>query len=140
MKVNVLADDKFRIVAVVDGKNCPVLDFLTVSEASTSSVRTGLIEMLTHVAEHGLQGAPSKWFHEADKASGIFEFIKGPLRLFFFKGIGRDIAICTIGVRKSGQKADSSAVKTSVRWKKEYILAVANRTYEVINDEDQQGI
>lgn len=120
----------------MDGKNCPVLDFLTVGEASTSSVRAGLIEMLTHVAENGLQGAPSKWFHEADKASGIFEFIKGPLRLFFFKGNGRDIAVCTIGVRKSGQKADGLVVKASVRWKKDYVSAVVNGTYEVINDED----
>lgn len=120
----------------MDDKNCPVLDFLTVGEASTTSVRTGLFEMLTYVAEHGLQGAPSKWFHEADKASGIFEFIKGPLRLFFFKGKGRDIAVCTIGVRKSGQKADVFAVKTSAKWKKDYVSSVENGTYEVINDED----
>jgi hypothetical protein len=137
MKVKVLAEDNFRIVAVMDGAECPAETFLQEGEKSTEAARFGLLEIIGHVAEKGLNAVPSGWFHEADKEKGIYEFIKGPLRLFFFKGNGKDIAICTSGVRKSGQKPDKSSVKKAAGLKKCYAAALANKTYEVVEDETE---
>lgn len=119
----------------MDGETCPAETFIVCGEKSTAAARAGLLEMMGHVADKGLRDVPSGWFHEADKANGIYEFIKGPLRLFFFKGNGRDIAICTSGVRKSGQKADKASVTRAVDLKKDYTAALANKTYEVVEDE-----
>lgn len=118
------------------GNTCPAQDFLFSGEVTTKAHREGFGEIMLHVAKYGLNKLPKQWCHEANKANGIYEFRKGPLRLFFFKGNGSDIAVCTTGVRKSGAKADNSAVKASVRWKKNYVAAVANGTYEVIENED----
>jgi len=137
LKVKVLAELRFRVVAVCDGDSCPAEDFISAGEESTKASRDGLLEMIGHVAERGLQNIPSAWWHEADKAKGIYEFRKGPLRLFFFKGTGKDIAVCTSGIRKSGQKADKQSVNKAAVWKAAYFDAIANSTYEVVDDETE---
>ena len=104
--IKALAEDKYQVVAVVVNGDCPVEHFLADGEASTKSTREALMQMLMSVAESGLQTVPHKWSHEVNKREQIYEFIKGPLRLFYFKGEGRQIAVCTSGGRKSGQKTD----------------------------------
>jgi hypothetical protein len=136
-RVKVLAEMRFRIVAVYDGADCPAEDFIKQGEETTKASRDGLLEMIGHVAERGLQSIPAAWWHEADKARGIYEFRKGPLRLFFFKGAGKDIAVCTSGVRKTGQKADKPSVNKAATWKADYFDAVANRKLEVVEDETE---
>lgn len=116
----------------MDGDVCPADDFITQGEATTKASREGISTILEYVAENGLQNIPIAWVHEADKKNGIYEFIKGPMRLFFFKGQGNDIAICTLGGRKKGNNVDKSAVSASTALKKRYFAAVANGTYEVI--------
>lgn len=137
MKVKLLAEDVFNIVAAMDGDECPAEEFLTVGEKTTQANRDGLLVFLKHTAQHGLQGIPAAWWREVDKQNSIYEFKKGSLRLFFFKGSGKDIAICTVGGRKKGQKVDKSAVTASINWKKSYVTACSNGTYEVIENEDQ---
>ncbi|WP_138514571.1 type II toxin-antitoxin system RelE/ParE family toxin [Rhodoferax bucti] len=135
MKIKILAEDAYQVVGVMDGDLCPAENFLLHGDASTAAARGSLLEMIGYVAEHGLHGAPSAWFHEANKAEKIYEFIKGPLRLFFFKGEGNQVAICTTGVRKSGQKADKSSVSRAAKLRTTYFEARANNTCEVIDDE-----
>ena len=137
MKVKVLVNDAYRVVGVMEGDRCSAEDFLLQGERSTSSYREGLVTMLQYVAANGLHNMPNVWSHEVDKQSGIYEFIKGPLRLFYFKGLNGEIAVCTSGVRKSGQKVDKTAVAHAIAMKKQYMNAVKHNTYEVAEDEDQ---
>ena len=137
MKAKLLAEANFRILAVLDGDDCPAESFMFEGEAATHAYRSGLLEMIGHIAEKGLQGVPAAWCHEADKAKGVYELIKGPLRLFFFKGSGKDIAICTSGVRKSGQKADKSAVNKAAGLRADYFSAIEKNTFKVIEDETE---
>ena len=116
MKLKVLFEDRFRILAVMDGDGCPVEAFLDDDEPAC----TGLLHMLEVVAELGLEGVSSKWFHEVSKADKISEFIKGNLRLFFFKGRGRDIAVCVECRMKKGQKADKGAVARAASTRARY--------------------
>lgn len=135
MQVQIIAEAKFRVVGVVEGGSCAALDFLSQGEAQTEASRLGLIEMLQFIAENGLDEAPSKWFHEVDKNSSIYEFIKGPLRLFFFKGKNGDIAICTTGLRKKSQKVDKGAVTKAISQKNLYLESIDSNTYTVISNE-----
>lgn len=130
-------EDAYRVVGVMEGDQCAAEDFLLQGERSTAASREGLVTMLGYVATNGLQNMPNAWSHEADKPAGIYEFIKGPLRLFYFKGLNGEIAVCTSGVRKSGQKADKAAVAHAIAMKKQYMTAVKNNTYEVAEDEDE---
>lgn len=134
MKVKVLAEHQYRILAVVEGEACPAEDFLVLSDNYERS-RQGLLSMLQAVAELGLADVPSKWFHEASKPQRIYEFIKGDLRLFFFKGDGRDIAVCTGGVVKKGQKADAASVALAAARRNEYMAAAQGGNLEIICDD-----
>lgn len=127
-----LATSKYQIVAVMDDTSCPAMDFLLDGEAATESSRRGLIQILEHVSEMGLQGA-SPWVHEANKQLGIYEFIKGRLRLFFFKGHNGQIAVCTTGVMKKGQKADKGAIQKAADYKAEYYADMANDKLRVVS-------
>ena len=45
LKVKVLAELRFRVVAVCDGDSCPAEDFISAGEESTKASRDGLLEM-----------------------------------------------------------------------------------------------
>lgn len=139
MKVKVLNEGKYRVVGTMSGEDCPAEDFLAHGERQTQASRTGLLKMLQLAADQGLSGMPAAWSHEASKQDGIRQFIKGDLRLFFFEGMDGEIAVCTGGVRKSGQKADKAAVARAADLKKAYFQAKAAKTLELIRDEDEQG-
>lgn len=137
MKVRLIAEGEFEIVALMTGDDCPAEQFLLNGPPDTEASREGLAEMLQHVADRGFQGVPSKWVHEANKKLQVYEFIKGPLRLFFFKGQGRQIAVCGGGLRKTGNKADVGAVAATANMRTAYFLAVEHHTLEVVYEEDQ---
>ena len=137
MKVKELFSEDYRVVAVMDGDSCPAEDFMREGEESTRAARDGLLQVLMFVAANGLQKCPSGWYHEVNKKEGIYEFIKHPLRLFFFKGEGKDIAVCTTGIRKKGQKVDKSSVIRAANWRKSYFESINSATLEVIENEDQ---
>jgi hypothetical protein len=124
------------VVAVVDGEECPAETFIQDGEKATEACREGLLVLLGHVADNGLQGISGANWHEVSKKEQIYEFIKGPLRLFFFKGDGRHVAVCASGGRKKGQKVDSKAVKKAAGYRKQYVEAVAANTLEVVKNGD----
>lgn len=127
-----IASSKFKVMAVMDGNTCPAIDFLVSGEATTQSSRSGLLVMIETVAENGLDGVPPTWLHEASKQHGIYEFIKGRLRLFFFKGANGQIAVCSGGVLKKTGKADKSAVSKAAEFKARYFADMAANNIKVI--------
>lgn len=135
MIVKQLFVNQYAVVAVVVGDTCPTEEFLLQGEATTESARNGLRRFLEETAARGLHDIPSAWFHEADKQKGIYEFSKGPLRLFFFKGENGHIAVCTGGVRKDGPKADPSSVAKAAKLREKYFEAIKTNQLEIIKDE-----
>lgn len=137
MRLKVLASDQFRILGVIDGEGCPAEEFILDGDANTQIWRNGLVKILELVAERGLTALPHGWCHEADKERGVYEFRKGKLRLFFFKGSGRDIAVCTSGVRKDQAKADKASVNRAAERKKDYFAALSANKLEVVEDDSE---
>lgn len=130
MDLKILYESNFRVVAPLEGDVCSAEDFLSNGEKTTQASRNGMRIQLEMIAELGLQGVPSAWWHEADKEKGIYELVKGQLRLFFFKGEGKEIAVCTCGVMKKGQKADKPSVNKSATLKDAYYANPKQNTYE----------
>lgn len=137
MKVKILFHEKYSVVAVMDRAKCPAEDFLLDGESSTKSTRDGLLNVLEHIAENGLENSAA-WVHEANKKEGIYEFVKGKLRLFFFKGTNGQIAVCTTGVRKKAQKADKSSVDTAIKYKNQYFDAIQKNTLVTVDDDEEK--
>lgn len=132
MQVKVLAEGAYQIVAVAADGVCEAEEFMSSGEESTKASRAGLQQMLEHIAEVGTQEMPQAWSHEASKRDKIYEFTKGSLRLFYFKGRGRQVVVCTSGVRKQTQKADKAAVRNAAAARVRYEAAVDAGTIEVI--------
>lgn len=126
MRLKQLFKGTYQVVAVMDGDDCAAYDFMLSADAK------GLQYMLAVVAEKGLGGVPSPWFHSANPGKTVFAFRKGDFRLFFFKGKDKQIAVCTAGGRKQGQKADKALASAADDLRKAYEAACAANTIEVI--------
>lgn len=126
----------YRVVGAMDGDHCPAEAFLAEGPAQYFVARRGLSRWLEEVAKGGLEQLPAAASHEVNKRERIYEFIKGDLRLFYFKGKNGDVAVCCGGVVKKGQKADAQSVARAIRWKKAYEQAVKDGSYELIPIEE----
>lgn len=133
MRLKALLRDRFIIAAVIHGDSCPAESFITDGEAAYESSRDGLACLLAHVSKNGLLGLSSKQTHEVDKRRKIYEFPKGDLRLFYFKGEGPVAVVCTGGLVKKGQKADKHAVKYAASCRDEYMIAIQNNGLEWVD-------
>lgn len=133
MRVQLLVEETFQVVGTLSGNVCETIAFINNGEASTAASRAGLALMLEHVAKNGLQGLPAAWAHLVDQEEKIYEFSKGDLRLFFFKGHGNQIAVCTSGVMKKKQKVDKAAVAKAIASRNAYFAAVLTNSVEVIS-------
>lgn len=121
--VRVLAQGAYRVVAMKKGSSCPAEEFLVSGPEDTAASRQGLLDLLDRVSEEGLGGLPTALCHLVDQSKGIYEFRKGRLRLFFFKGLNGDVAVCTGGVLKKTQKVDAAAVERAAKLKQLYLAA-----------------
>lgn len=120
MKLRTLFSAQFKVLATMAGASCPVDEFLSDGPESTRVAREAIAQRLQHISIYGLHNVPTAWYKVANRESGIYEFKKGDVRVFFFRGSGGEVVICTCGVVKQGQKADPLAVKASIRAKNEY--------------------
>lgn len=132
MQLTAIRMRAYEVVGVVSGGTCETLDFLTNLDAVYYGSRVGMTELITQIAEHGFEGMSNKLIREASKRHKIYEMRKGDLRIFFFHGAGKQIAVCTAGVVKKGEKADPLAVARAAELRNAYFEAIANNTIEVI--------
>ena len=124
MELTLIASDIYKVAAVSNNGSCPALDFIKSLEATYTSNGDALLALLDKVSRDGLADLSTVLCHEVDKNEKIFEFIKGRLRLFFFKGKGEMIVICTdVGIKKSN-KVDRSQVDKAIKCKQNYLNAV----------------
>lgn len=132
MKVRIFAATaQHQVVTFVENERSPTEDFLFFGEKSTLVSREGLVVFLQMAAELGLSKLPAAWFHEVDKRNKIFEFVKGDLRLFFFRGQGKQLVVCTTGIRKKTQKVDRLSIQKAINIRNRYEQAVRRNTLEV---------
>jgi hypothetical protein len=125
---------KFRVVGVMVKETCPAERFVISGEKQYQAYRIGLQGFLKRAADEGIDRFPSSALHLVNREEGIYEFIKGPLRLLFFKGIEGELVVCTGGYIKKKQKADHLIVAEAKRMKRDYLKAKKERIVEVIDE------
>ena len=127
---------RFRVMGAMKGDTCPTERFLISGEKQYAASRDGLMDLLRRAADDGLAQFSSELLHLVDQSNGIYEFIKGDLRLLFFKGFDGVLVVCTGGYIKKGQKAPSREVAQAVRLKQEYISAKKAGTIQIEGEHD----
>jgi hypothetical protein len=131
LKLKPLANDKYSVLAVIENGACPVLQFLMSGQASTKASRLGIVKLLELASQQGLDAIPTACIHEVSKSQKIYEFIKGDLRVFFFKGKNGQIAICCGSDVKKQQRANKTEVERAAKFRDEYFRALENHTLEI---------
>lgn len=127
MKLVVLEQRQMKVVAVLkereQGLECPSLEFLSEQPANLQASAKGMKKLFRLYAQRGPEGLTGAMFHLADQNEGIYEFIKGDLRLFCFKDEDESLVIVSNGGHKKSQKANKKDVATAVRVRDEYFAA-----------------
>lgn len=132
MKVTIIKKGRYIVAAAGDQDGqIPVLDFLHDVAADMKSSAVGMEVLFNVYAKDGKNGLPSAVYHEANKSEGIWEFIKGRLRIYYFVDDGA-LIVLTHGSIKKTQKADKGEVSRAVRLKAQYMKAKENGTLETL--------
>lgn len=134
MELTIIFSDKYSIAAVSRNAVCKVTDFLQEPTSAYQASADGLFNVMERVSKDGLDQLPHSLSHFVDKKEKIYEFIKGDLRLFYFKGQDNLLVICTSVVIKKTQKVDKKQVNLAIRLKLEYLQSVRDGTIVLIED------
>ena len=134
MELTIIFSDKYSVAAVSKDSVCKVTDFLQELENTYQANAEGLFDVMERVSTNGLDQLPYSLSHFVDKKEKIYEFIKGDLRLFYFKGHDNLLVICTSVVIKKTQKVDKKQVDLAIRLKLEYLQSVKDGTIVFIED------
>ena len=105
-------------------RKCLALDFLhdRASEAQYGASACKFAELFRRYATDGDQRLPASLFHMVDQNNGIYQFIRGDLRVFCFIYMGN--AVLTHGAIKRSQKVDPQEVQRAVRMKGDFLRAL----------------
>lgn len=123
MKVTIIKKARYSVAAVGSPEGgIPCIDFLRGIPADMKAYARGMYVLFDLYSQKGKTGLTSPVFHEANKESGIWEFIKGRLRVYCFMDDGA-LIVLTHGSIKKTQKADKGEVARAVRLKDEYVSA-----------------
>lgn len=136
MRLRLLTRKRFRITSVADKTVDSVESFLHESSKQWPAHAKGCYALFARYAEFGREGMTSEWFHEANKQSGIWQFIKGRLRVYCFLD-GGDLIILTHGSIKKSQKADPKQIERAVALKNQYEQDKALNKIIFLEDDDE---
>lgn len=123
MKLVALKEKRFKVAAVVEGNEAPVLRFLQDAPSDMQGSARGMPALFDRYATDGRRLLSSEVFHEANKEQGIWEFIKGRLRVFCFMDTDGTLLVLTHGAVKKSKKADPMEVARAVRIKDAFLVA-----------------
>jgi phage-related protein len=123
---------KFELLAVCrDRGDCLLLEFFDELEANLVKDRDRMVSLLEKAAVSG----PPKHNTDASKRldDGVYEFIRGSLRVLWFYDSGR-VIVCTHGFVKKGQKTPRQEIETAKRYMARYQAAKRDNTLEVSDE------
>jgi len=113
-----------------------VLDFLKDQEqAGNAAYVNGLHTLMRRYANEGRQGLTTDQYHHADREKDIWEFIRGPLRIYFVvvetpTGRGR-LVLLSHGIVKKHQKTKAGDKTAAERLRAAYRQALADGTLKI---------
>ena len=121
---------QFYAIGGADETKCELLDFLAnfsdkTPEYTAALALIALIKMVQSEVRGPLALRGTSLCHEAIDGEGVYEFIKKPLRIYWFYGEGEKIVICAYGIIKRHTKTDKQDRKRLIELRDKYIEDVA---------------
>ncbi|MDS4054188.1 type II toxin-antitoxin system RelE/ParE family toxin [Accumulibacter sp.] len=123
MRLVALGEKRFKVAAVVEGDEVPVLRFLQDAPSDMQGSARGMPALFDRYATEGRRLLSTEVFHEANKEQGIWEFIKGRLRVLCFVDTDGTLLVLTHGAVKKSRKADPMEIARAVRIKDAFLVA-----------------
>ena len=142
MDLRILRGSRWKVLAPIrrdeqrDTWQCDLIDELeTLAARQYASAVSGILKMLEICAESGLDSLPRDWSHLADRENGIYEFIKGDLRLLYFKASSGAVVVCSHVFVKKSRKTPDAEKKKAARVKTEYEAASRSGKLNILEKE-----
>lgn len=133
MKLLKLHESQYTVHAVCDERGeAQLLEFLEGLGANYSSSRNGMLNPLERCAEHGPPGN-AELKHRLD--DGIYELIKGQLRVVFFTDAGK-LIICSHGFLKKSRKVPRREIEAAKQARLRYQQARQANRLQILEDSD----
>lgn len=133
MRLVKLIKAKYEVVAAAEeGGKSEVTRFLADAPADMQASARGIYVLLQRYAQDGRQRLTSDNFHEANKPEGIWQFIKGRIRVFCFIDAQGGLVVLSHGAIKKTQKADPQEVDRAIRLKKQYEAAQKEGSIQLV--------
>jgi len=108
LPAEIARDAQWSIYATCDPEGISELgNFLAEQPANMRKYATGMLALLGRVAVTGPQQLPDDLCHQVSK--GVWEFIKGRIRVFWFYDEGK-VIVCSHGHIKRTQKTPASEI------------------------------
>lgn len=138
MKLLIVEKGVNSVCDIIEDEESSALGFLSKVAPDMRATAKGFRALFRRYAESGRSKLNTDLFHEADYENGIWEFVRGRLRIFCFMDGGR-LLILTHGAVKKSKKVDHHEVARAIRLKEAYLTDKASGliTMERINDENK---
>lgn len=136
MRLLVIEKRHWTVAACIDEKNleASVLNFLATQPPNLQASAAGFKALFERFAEQGRRGLTADMFHEASKQFGIWEFVKGQLRVYCFMDGGDRLVILSHGIVKKTQKAKKRDVERAAAVRDRYLQAIDSGTLERVEN------
>lgn len=132
MKLLKLDEGLFSVHAICDDRgDAELLTFLEGLGANLHSNRDGMLKMLERCADHGPPRNSESKHHLGD---GIYELIKGQLRVLYFTDKNR-VIICSHGLVKKTGKVPKKDIAKATKGRRKYREARTDGQLEILEDD-----
>lgn len=138
MQLKILNAGCWKIVAPMDGNGCCELEEHLVellADPKLKSYVAGFRALWDRIPPVGPRQLPTALYHCVDDANGIYEFIKGPLRLLCFEVNGA-LVVCSHVLRKQSQKTRRRDKAPALALRAEFLRAHAAGQVQLIEEEE----
>ena len=125
-------------MARMDRNGCCALEEQLVEMAADPKLKgyvAGFSALWERIPAVGPRHLPTALYHCVDDTHGIYEFIKGPLRLLCFEAAGR-LVVCSHVLRKKSQKIRSQDKAIAIAVRAEFLSALAAGRVEFVEEEE----
>lgn len=135
MKLLIVEKGVNEVCDIVENEESAALRFLSSAAPDMQGMAKGFRALFRRYAEAGRGKLTTELFHEVDNENGIWEFVRGRLRIFCFMDSGR-LLILTHGTVKKTKKVDRQEVARAIRCKESYLADKASGHITIERKED----
>lgn len=136
MRLKLLSNGTWKVVAEADSHGVCELEAALVAHQQTKQYRAtvvGILALWERIPLEGPRRLGTDLYHCVDADHGIYEFIKGDLRLYCFEAKGR-LVVCSHVDKKSTQKTKVRDKQRAIELRKRYLKAEQDRTLEIFEE------